>query len=113
VVSRAFATLLAPYVPLVALTVLWYPALEFLLSGSDLSGPSSYVYLFLVPIIALAYRAPKLAAERRQLAIELSSDEISLERVTYSRSQLLEVELLYERASRNHASSSPSQSRTS
>jgi hypothetical protein len=95
VLSRSVFAIVRPFLPLLAITILWYPVVGFLLPfvWKDPSMTALGI-IFCAPILGMALWVPRLAAHRRRVVLVVEGDELVLGRMRIARKQLLEVVLL-------------------
>jgi hypothetical protein len=92
--------MLAPYAVVLAATIAYYPLSAWLLaSRSPPVGGLALGVIVSLPIIAMVAWIPRLANERRRIVMSLDRTQLTLERMRFDRSRLLEVVLLPHRTS--------------
>ena len=95
IAARSWRAMLTPYVILLAVTIAYYPVSAWLLSQREIPTSSGVLAIVIsIPIIAMVSWVPRLATERRRIVMELDAAQLSIERMRFDRSRLLEVVLL-------------------
>lgn len=97
--TRRWRALLAPYLALLALTIVYYPLSAWLLAHRTTTTSSlTLAVVVSVPIIAMVSWVPRLATERSRVVMEIDASRFTIERTSIDRERLLEVVLLPQRS---------------
>jgi len=99
VLHRSWVRLLAAYALLLVVTIAWYPLAGRVLAAlavAPASGPA--LAAFAAPIVGLALWVPRLARERRRIAIVRDAVTVAIDRVRIPRARLDSVAVVHVRA---------------
>ena len=98
VASRSLRAMFAPYLPLLALTILWYPITGFVLLHLDrVPDGSTLGIVVFAPLLGMALWVPRLVRERLRIPIAIEDEQIRIDRVRVPRMHLVEIVVLPER----------------